>query len=125
MVLQNKLFDNSLAKSTISRDATSHNGIQSPAEENNGSGRKSKQLNVVHKKNSDGKILYLSARPNHFSYGPEASLWKVVPPENIQLLEKELRRSLKPKSRGAPKNTNYLRVAMVPQLQNSLSGRLC
>lgn len=31
--------------------------------------RKRKQLSVIDQKHSDGKLLYMAARPNHFSYG--------------------------------------------------------
>ena len=85
--------------------------------------RKRKQLNVVSKKDSQGKILYMSARPNHLSYALN-SIRQIMLPEDIRMVEFELRRALRPKyARDAKKDVkDYLRVAMVGLLPSESSS---
>ena len=97
----------------------STNGSLEIAEEDMPNGqpgsRRPKQLSVAQKPNCQGKLVYMAARPNHFSQGPEAPRWQIMLPEDIRALESELRSALKPRYwRGrAGEAQDCLRVAMV------------
>ena len=98
-------------------EADDDQAVQSQAalQDDDWKSKRTKKLSVVSKKYGQGKLLYMSARPNHHSYGPGSSLWQLILPEDVRVLELELRRALKPKySRDLKKEVkDYLRVAMV------------
>ena len=113
ILLQNKLFESAFANATVLREVISQKDSNNLQSRTQNAMKYRKELNVVAKKDCDGKIVYLSARPAHCSHDPDSSIWKVLLPEDIQVLEKELRRCLKPRYHLVPQNTDCLRVAMV------------